>query len=502
MLTGTMLGRNYINGQWKGVDGGASFTSVNPADRDDVIGEFPRSSPAEVERAVAAAQSAYPRWRATSRIARGECFDRFALLVRERLEELTDLLAREAGKPLDEARADIVEGIHMAQYVFGSARMTHGDVISSEIAEKDLFMRRRPKGVVAVITPWNFPFAVPLWLLAPSLVEGNTAVFKPSEETPLVGQRMIELFEEAGFPPGVVNLVQGVGEEVGEALVGHPDVKVVLFTGSYDVGSQIKQACAAAPDKMAVCEMGSKSAVIVCEDARFDLAINACVLSGFKTAGQRCVSAGRLLVHRSLVDRFCEEFTAAARALRIGDPRDPETFMGPLINEAGVRKVLGYNRLAREEGADVLLDGGLMDGDLSKGNFLSPFVYRIEHAPEIRCIREEVFGPHVAIIPFDDLDQAIEVYNDTDYGLSCAVITENYRNMREVRERCEFGLGYVNAPCIGAEVHLPFGGVKKSGVGLPSASALIDSVTHRYAWTVNHGLEIKMAQGMDARVRR
>jgi aldehyde dehydrogenase (NAD+) len=502
MLTTTLLGRNFINGQWVEASTHDTFLSLNPADRTDVIGEFTRGTPEDVEAAVAAAKAAYPKWRAMSRIARGECFDRFAELAQQHLGELTDLLAHEAGKPLNEARADVVEGIHMAQYVFGSVRMPHGDVVTSEIPEKDLYVRRRPKGVVAVITPWNFPFAVPMWLLGPSLVEGNTAVFKPSEETPMIGQRMVELFEEAGFPPGVINLVQGTGPEVGDPLARHPDVKVVLFTGSYEVGSQIKRICAAAPDKMAVCEMGSKSAVIVCDDARLDLAVNASILSAFKTAGQRCVSAGRLIVQRSILPEFADEFVAAVRALPIGDPRDPDTFLGPLINEDGIKKVLYYNNLAKAEGADVLLDSKPLDEQFPNGNFVGPFVYRMEHRPGVRCIREEVFGPHVALVPFDTLDEAIEIYNDTEYGLSCAVITEDFRNMRRVREECEFGLGYVNAPCIGAEVHLPFGGLKKSGVGLPSASALIDAVTHRYAWTVNYGEEIKMAQGLDASVRR
>ncbi len=495
-----MHGRNYINGEWVAGGNGKDFVSLNPSHCKQEIGRFPRSTAADVNAAIAAAKAAYPKWRAMSRIARGECFDRFAQITKAHLDELADLLAREAGKQINEARADVIEGIHMAQYVFGTTRMPHGDVLSSEIAEKELFVRRRPKGVVAVITPWNFPFAVPMWLLGPSLTEGNTAVFKPSEETPLVGQRMVELFAEAGFPPGVLNLVQGTGEEAGEPLVRHPDVKVILFTGSYDVGTRIKQIAAASPDKMAVCEMGSKSAVIVCDDARLDLAVNASILSAFKTAGQRCVSAGRIIVQESLLKKFADEFVRTARELTIGDPRDERTFMGPLINQAGVDKVLSYNRLAKEEGADVLLDGGRLDGELSEGHFLSPFVYVMPPRPGVRCIREEVFGPHVAIIPFKNLDHAIEIYNDTEYGLSCAVITEDYRKMREVRERCEFGMGYVNLPCIGAEVHLPFGGVKKSGVGLPSASALIDAVTHRYAWTVNYGTEIKMAQGMSAKV--
>lgn len=494
-----MRGQNCINGQWVAPRGDV-FASVNPANVKEEIGRFPLSGRSEVDAAVEAAQEAFPKWRAMSRIARGECFNRFAELTTQHLDELADLLAREAGKQINEARADVIEGIHMAQYVFGTTRMPHGDIVDSEFAEKDLFVRRKPKGVVAVITPWNFPFAIPLWLLGPALTEGNTAVFKPSEETPLVGERIMELFIEAGFPPGVLNLVQGTGEDVGEPLVRHPDVKVVLFTGSYETGSRIKQIAATFADKMVVAEMGSKSAVIVCDDARMDIAVNACILSGFKSSGQRCVSAGRVIVQKSRLAEFTERFVQTARALRVGDPRDPDTFMGPLINESGVKKVLSYNELARQEGGQIHLAGGRLDGPLADGWFLSPCVYTMAHEPGKRCVREEVFGPHVGIVPCDDLDHAIEIYNDTEYGLSCAVITEDYRKMREVRDRCDFGMGYVNLPCIGAEVHLPFGGMKKSGVGLPSASALIDSVTHRFAWTINHGHEIKMAQGMSAAI--
>jgi aldehyde dehydrogenase (NAD+) len=374
--------------------------------------------------------------------------------------------------------------------------MPIGDVVASEITEKDAFMRRKPWGVVAVITPWNFPFAVPLWMLGPSLLEGNTAVFKPSEDTPAIGQRLVELFVEAGFPPGVINLVHG-DHVAGEALVGNADVNVVLFTGSWEVGSHIQQVSAGFYDRIVAAEMGSKSAVIVCGDARLDLAVNAALISAFKTSGQRCVSAGRVLVHESLIDRFSKELVGKVKRLHIGNPLDAAHFTGPVINESAVDKVERYNALARKEGAEVLLEGGrISDAEHAKGTYLSPFVYRVEARPGVRCVREEVFGPHLAVIPFRDNEEAARLYNDTPYGLSMAVITEDYRAMRFFREECEFGMGYVNLPCIGAEVHLPFGGVKKSGNGHPSAAGLVEAVTHKIAWTVNHGSEIKMAQGL------
>jgi aldehyde dehydrogenase (NAD+) len=406
-------------------------------------------------------------------------------------------MARECGKNVTECRAEVVEGLHMVQYVFGVGRTgTYGEVVASEIPEKDAYTRRKPWGVVAVITPWNFPFAVPLWMLGPSLLEGNTAVFKPSEDTPAVGQKLVELFAEAGFPAGTVNLVHGDGT-VGEALVRNRGVNVVLFTGSYDVGKRIQEISASMPDRLVAAEMGGKNAVIVCDDARFDLAVTAGILSAFKTTGQRCVSASRILVAESLMDRYAAAFVDTAKRLRFGDPLDPKHFAGPVIHQESVKKVLGYNRLAKEEGATILLDGGEVQPVAgTKGCYLSPFVYRTEWKPGMRSIREEVFGPHVALVPFKTDEDAARIANDTEYGLSMAVITESYRRMRFFRDECEYGMGYVNLPCIGAEVHLPFGGVKRSGNGHPSAAGLVEAVTHKTAWTVNHGTEIKMAQGL------
>jgi aldehyde dehydrogenase (NAD+) len=490
-----VTGRHLIGGRWRSAEG-QRFESKSPSQQEEIIGIFPRAAREETAQAVAAARSAFPAWRRDSRIRRAELFDQLAQIVKRDADQLADLMARECGKVLSECKAEVIEGLHMIQYVFGTGRMPMGEVLSSEIPEKDAYMRRKPWGVVAVITPWNFPFAVPLWMLGPSLLEGNTAVFKPSEDTPAIGQRLVELFEEAGFPPGVINLVHGDGE-VGEALVRNGDVNVVLFTGSYEVGRRIQQLSADHPDRMVASEMGSKSAVIVCEDARLDLAVTCGILSAFKTSGQRCVSAGRILVAENIIDTYAEQFVATARRLRIGNPLDSGNFTGPVIHRGSVEKVERYNDLARQEGATILLDGGRMtQGEHAKGCYLAPFVYRLDHRPGVRCIREEVFGPHLALIPFKTNEDAVRIYNDTDYGLSMAVITENFRSMRFFREECNYGMGYVNLPCIGAEVHLPFGGVKKSGNGHPSAAGLIESVTHKTAWTINFAEEVKMAQGL------
>jgi len=498
--TCSFVGRQLIDGQWSEASEDR-FENTNPARTDEVLGVFPRATSKQIDAAAGAARRAFVPWRRTSRIKRGELFLRLAELIARDVDELATILSRESGKLFDEARAEVVEGLHMVEYVFGTARQPTGTVVDSEIVGKDLYVRRKPRGVVAVITPWNFPFAVPLWMLGPSLLEGNTAVFKPSEETPHTGERLVELFVEAGFPAGTINLVHGLGHDTGDRLASHDGVDVVCFTGSYEVGARIRQLAAACDHKTCACEMGSKSAVIVCDDADLNLAVPAALLSAFKTSGQRCVSAGRILVHQNRFDAFAERFVAGARALKFADPFTPGAFAGPLINRGAVEKVSRYNELARSEGAEVLLEGGRLAGsEHEKGHFMSPFVYGQEYARTRRTIREEVFGPHVALIPFANDEEAVKIYNDTPYGLSMAVITEDYRRWRWFRDECEYGMGYVNLPCIGAEVHLPFGGVKRSGNGQPSAAALVDAVTHRTAFTVNHERGITMAQGMSADV--
>ncbi len=489
-----MEGKNYINGAFVSGVSGNRFESRNPAHFNEVLGTFPLSSERDVNNAVDAAKTAYDGWRRLSRIKRGEYFDEFVQLLKKNHEEISRLVSKECGKGIIEGRADVTEGIHMVQYTFGTVRMPHGDVVDSEIPEKDSFMRRKPKGVVAAITPWNFPFAIPLWLICPSVVEGNTVVLKPSRETACTANAIAEYAHKAGFPSGVINVVHG---GCGDLLVRHPDTRVVLFVGSCDVGSEIKKIVAGFHDKMSACEMGGKNALIVLDDANLDIAVNAAIISAFKTSGQRCTSASRLIVHEKVLAEFERRFVETTKKIKIGDPLDESVFMGPVINEAATEKIARYNDLAKKEGAEVLLDGGRLTGsEYKKGFFMSPFVYRMENNPKSRVLHEEVFGPHVAVIPVKDIDEAIAVHNDTDYGLACAVITEDFRKVKRIRDDCEYGLGYVNLPTIGAEVHLPFGGVKKSGTGLPSASTLIDVVTHRTAWTINHGKEIKMAQGL------
>jgi aldehyde dehydrogenase (NAD+) len=499
LLLPPIRGRLAIAGEWSAPR--ADFESLSPADTSQVVGHFPQANAAEVSEAIQAARQAFPQWRGTSRIARAECFDRLAQLIKRDTEAIAELMARECGKNITECRAEVIEGLHMVQYVFAVGRQgVYGEVVASEIPEKDSYVRRKPWGVAAVITPWNFPFAVPLWMLGPSLLEGNTVVFKPSEDTPAVGQKLVELFHEAGFPPGTVNLVHGDGT-VGEMLVRDPRINIVLFTGSYEVGRRIQELSVGVTDRIVAAEMGGKNAVIVCEDARFQLAVNAGILSAFKTTGQRCVSASRILVHEKLMDHYAAAFVEVAQRLRFGDPLDASNFAGPIIHRNALEKIERYNAQVRQASdVQILLDGGPVPNTPASGCYLAPFIYRTRWRSDLPALREEVFGPHVALIPFRDDAEAVRIHNDVDYGLSMAVISENYRRIRFFRDECDYGMGYVNLPCIGAEVHLPFGGVKRSGNGHPSAAGLIDVVSRKTAWTVNHADDIKMAQGLSAQI--
>lgn len=508
---------NYINGRWKerALVLSESFIDRNPA-TGEVLGIFPNSLIHDINLAVITAKCAFDDWRQISRIERSEYLFKLAKILEAKKEELEILVTKDCGKSINEGAADIVETIHMIQYAVGEAGMPCGAVLASEIAEKTAYMMTKPIGVMAVITPWNFPAAIPLWLIAPSLLEGNTVVWKPSEETPLVANRLMELFKEADFPPGVINLTQG-GKDTGKNLVMHPGIDRVLFTGSSDAADWIvKQQAQRYPHRLPpVCEKGGKNALIALDDADMDLAVNASILSAFKTSGQRCVSAGRIIVHENIIDEFCERFINIAKRVKASNPLNPTVFMGPLINKAGFEKVQRFNDEIRnsEKGggnSKILYDGGFVVQKKLYGNgetfFADPFVYRIKtwwmRNSRILSLREEVFGPHVAIIPCKDIDDAIRIYNDTDYGLSCAVITEDYRKFNYCFRNCDAGLFYHNLPTIGAEsrIKMPFGGVKRSGTGMPSAGYLIDAVTHKVAVTINNSKKIKLAQGLSAKV--
>ncbi len=497
--------RHYVDGEWTEGDGTETFDSENPA-TGETLGTFRRGTETDIERAVAAAGAAEAEWRELSYIDRAEYLWEIYHELRDRHEELGEIVTKECGKEISEGKADVTEAWHMVEWAAGDARHPHGDVVPSEIPAKDAYMRRKPRGVVGCITPWNFPVAIPFWHMAVSLVEGNTVVWKPAEQTPWCGQIIAEMFDDTGIPDGVFNMVQGFGD-AGNAIVEDDRVDTVLFTGSAEVGQGIASKVGGEPGKLAACEMGGKNGIVITENADLDIAVHSAVMSSFKTTGQRCVSSERLVVHTDVYDEFKERFVEVAEAVAVGDPLEEDTFMGPLIEAEHVEKVTSYNDLAKREDVNVLVDRTELDPDEipeghEDGHWVGPFVYEADaHAP-LRCTHEEVFGPHVALLEYDgDIEEAVEIHNDTDYGLAGAVISEDYRQINYYRDNAEVGLAYGNLPCIGAEVQLPFGGVKKSGNGYPSAREVIEAVTERTAWTLNNSKDIQMAQGLSADIK-
>ncbi|WP_144799083.1 aldehyde dehydrogenase family protein [Halorubrum depositum] len=497
--------QHYIDGEWVSGAGSETFESENPATGES-LGEFRRGTPDDVGRAVDAADEAFDEWREFSRIQRAEYLWDVYHELRERTDELGEIVSKECGKEISEGKADVVEAAHMVEWAAGDARHPSGDIVPSEIPAKDAYMRRKPRGVTGCITPWNFPVAIPYWHMAIALVEGNTVVFKPAEQTPWCAQIIAEMFDDAGIPDGVFNMVQGFGD-AGNAIVEHDDVETVIFTGSAEVGHLIQDKLGGVAGKRVACEMGGKNAIVVTEEADLDVAVHSAVMSSFKTTGQRCVSSERLIVHTDVYDEFKERFVEVAADVAVGDPLDEDTFMGPLIEAEHYEKVAEYNQLARDEGVNVLVDRTDLDADEvpdghEDGHWIGPFVYEADPDEDLRCTHEEVFGPHVALLEYDgDIERAVEIQNDTEYGLAGAIVSENYRQINYYRDRAEVGLAYGNLPCIGAEVQLPFGGVKKSGNGYPSAREAIEAVTDRTAWTLNNSKEIEMAQGLSADIK-
>ncbi|PSP86894.1 aldehyde dehydrogenase [Halobacteriales archaeon QS_4_69_34] len=495
--------RHYVGGEWTGGASEATFESTNPA-TGETLGAFRRGTEADVDRALDAAAGAFADWRALSYVDRAEYLWDIYHELRDRHDELGEVVTKECGKELSEGKADVTEAWHMVEWAAGNARHPHGDVVPSEIPGKDAAMRRKPRGVVGCITPWNFPVAIPFWHMAVTLVEGNTVVWKPAEQTPWCGQIIAEMFADAGIPEGVFNMVQGYGD-AGAAIVDDDRVDTVLFTGSAEVGHGIADTVGGEPGKLAACEMGGKNGIVVTGEADLDTAVHSAVMSSFKTTGQRCVSAERLIVHEDVYDEFKARFVEIAEEVAVGDPLSTDTFMGPLVDDEQIEKVRKYNELAREEG-EVLVDRTDLPPEEipaghEAGHWVGPFVYEADPEADLRVTREEVFGPHVALLRYSgDVERAIEIHDDTDYGLAGAIISEDYRQLHRFRDDAEVGLAYGNLPCIGAEVQLPFGGVKKSGNGYPSAREVIEAVTERTAWTLNNSREIQMAQGLSADV--
>jgi aldehyde dehydrogenase (NAD+) len=455
---------NFINGEWVPAASGETFENRNPANTEDLIGHFQKSAPADVERAVAVAERAYAAWRLVPAPGRAEVLYRAAQLFAERKAGFSRDMTREMGKVLAETAGDVQEAIDMAQLMAGEGRRLHGQTTPSELRNKFAMSMRQPIGVCGMITAWNFPMAVPSWKILPALVCGNTVVFKPAEEAPLSAVNFVQTLVDAGVPPGVVNLVTGDGPGAGAPLVSSPGVRVVSFTGSTATGRLVNEACAASFKKVHL-EMGGKNVILVMDDADLELAVDGCVWGGFGTTGQRCTAASRVVVQKDVYRRFVERFVERARALRVGDGLDSATDMGPSISEAQLRKVIEYVQVGTSEGATLATGGRrLASGAHARGFFHEPTIFT-DVAPGMRIAQEEIFGPVVSVIPCGSLDEAIEIANGVAYGLSASIYTRDINRAFAAMRDVYTGLFYVNAPTIGAEVHLPFGGTKATGNG-------------------------------------
>ncbi len=486
--------KNFINGDWVEAHQGTSFEDRNPANTGELVGMFPLSTKEDVDDAVDAAKQAFKKWRLTPAPRRAEILYRAAEILVKRKEDLARDMTREMGKPLAETRGDVQEAIDMTYYMAGEGRRLFGQTVPSELPNKAAMSVRDPLGVVGMITPWNFPMAIPSWKIMPALICGNTVVIKPAEDTPLSTYNLVQILIEAGLPPGVVNIVTGMGPEAGGPLITHPDVAAVSFTGSTDTGRIVSQACAPT-FKPCHLEMGGKNIMIVMDDANLELAVEGAVWGGFGTSGQRCTAASRVAVHTKVYREFLDHFAERTRKLRLGDGLDPETEVGPVVNETQLQTVMKYVDIGKKEGARLVTGGNRAEsGGLGRGWFHEPTIFA-DAAPKMKIAQEEIFGPVVALIPFSSIDEAIDIANGVKYGLSASIYTRNvnqaYRAMRDLQT----GIVYVNAPTIGAEIQLPFGGTKGTGNGHREAgTAAIDFYSEWKTLYVDYSDRLQRAQ--------
>jgi aldehyde dehydrogenase (NAD+) len=459
----TKVFQNFIAGEWRPAASGATFDDVNPADTRDIIGKFPKSAPADVQRAVESAQRGFRIWSQTPAPARGDVLRRVGDLMVERKEQIANLMTREMGKPLTETRGDVQEGIDTAYYAATMGRQLFGRTVPSELKAKWAMSYRRPIGVVGIITPFNFPMAIPTWKMFPAFLCGNACVFKPAEDVPHTATVLVEILLEAGLPPDVIQLVHGEGD-VGAAIVNHPAIAAVSFTGSTDTGRLVGETCGRMHKRLSL-EMGGKNAQIVLDDADLDLAVEGVLWGAFGTTGQRCTATSRLVLQRGIHDRFLATLTDRAASLTLGDGRRPGTDVGPLIHAASREKVEQYVDIGRAEGAQLILGGErATGGDLECGWFYKPSIFA-GVKPGTRLEQEEIFGPVLSVIRVDTPDEAFTVNNDVAYGLSSSLYTRDVNLAFRALTELDNGITYINAPTIGAEAHLPFGGVKQTGNG-------------------------------------
>ena len=488
------LYKNYINGNWVEAKSGGTLENRNPANRSDLIGLFAASDPEDVSEAVGAAKAAFPKWRLVPAPKRAEILWRVGELLRSHKEETARSMTREMGKILKESRGDVQEGIDTAFYAAGEGRRLFGETTPSELPDKFAMSIRAPIGVCGLITPWNFPMAIPTWKLLPALLCGNTVVLKPAEDTPHTAVRLFELLAKAGLPPGVANLVTGSGEVAGAALARHPDVRLISFTGSAAVGREIASACGRSLKRVSL-EMGGKNGQIVMEDADLNLALEGALWGAFGTTGQRCTATSRLILHRDIKKQMTDMLVARAEKIRAGDGVDETVDMGPLINEAARQKVHRYVQFGKEEGARLLTGGAIYEeGEWMNGYFYRPTIFD-QVSPGMRIAQEEIFGPVLSIIEVKSFEEAIEVLNGTPYGLSSSIYTRDVaRAFRAIRE-IEAGITYINGPTIGAEVHLPFGGVKDTGNGHREAGTTVYDIFSEWkAVYVDYSGKLQKAQ--------
>ena len=454
---------NFIGGEWVPPSTGAYFDNVNPADTSDIVGKFPKSGAADVAKAVASAKRGFEQWKRTPAPARGDVLRRVGDLMSARKEELASLMTREMGKPLAETRGDVQEGIDTAYYAATEGRRLFGHTVPSELRDKWAMSFRRPIGVAGIITPFNFPLAIPTWKMFPAILCGNSIVFKPAEDVPHTGHVFVELLLEAGLPPEVIQLVHGDGE-VGAAIVSHPDVPVISFTGSTETGAMVGETCGRMHKRLSL-EMGGKNAQIVLDDARLDLALDGVLWGAFGTTGQRCTATSRLILQEGIHDAFVVKLRERAAALKLGDGRKAGTEVGPVIHADSIAKIERYVEIGLTEKSELALGGQRATGaGLEKGFFFKPTIFTDVKAGS-RLDQEEIFGPVLSVIRVKDADEAFRVNNGVKYGLSSSIYTQDVNLAFRALQELDNGITYVNAPTIGAEAHLPFGGVKQTGNG-------------------------------------
>ena len=456
--------KNFIAGKWVPAASGRTFENRNPADTRDLIGYFPDSDAPDVEAAVRSAANGFARWSRTPAPARGDVLKRVGDLLVERKEAMSRAMTREMGKVVAETRGDLQEGIDTAYYAASETRRLFGHTVPSELGNKWAMSFRRPIGIAGLITPFNFPLAIPTWKMFPALACGNAVIIKPSEDVPQTVTTLVEVLLEAGLPAEVIQLVHGRGATAGKALVAHPDVPVISFTGSTATGAAIGETCGRMHKRLSL-EMGGKNAMIVMDDADLDLALDGVLWGAFGTTGQRCTATSRLLLHRKIHDRFLSRLEDAASRLRLGDGRKDGTDVGPLIHDGSRRKVERYVDIGIQEGAEVVTGGRRASGErLKHGWFYKPTILAGVR-PKHRVAREEIFGPVLSVIKFNTFDEAVTINNGVPYGLSSSLYTRDVNLAFQAMQRLDNGITYVNAPTIGAEAHLPFGGVKQTGNG-------------------------------------